>query len=456
MKSSSHGKKRVLIVGAGLSGLASAYYLVKSGFEVEVLEMLLGPGGLIGTARVEHGIAETGANGVLNSRLVENLFDDVGCTMIGTKRESRARYVFRDGRPRTLFSSLSFADLATLAAFAIKTKTVREAVIPEPTESLRAWASRALSPSIGRYLVEAAAQGIYAGDPERLSASLCCDFLFAGRDKSAWIFGEATAEQLAEMEPQARKEAEAKIRKDRRRRLKFKGTVSAEGGMGQLIEKLEAYLKENGVRIRYGARALPTKQDADKRPIVIATSLPQARELVEGVDPERARAMAAVPMLPLISVTAFYRGPSPKQGFGMLFPPVEKRRALGVLFNSSIFEGRAPVQGTETSSETWMFGGARADQELLEASDEKILEWVDEERAISFGSRGERLEAVITRWPEALPHYTRELEKRLPHFRENRENIFLIGNYLGQIGLAKILEKASRLPQEISASGRWS
>jgi protoporphyrinogen oxidase len=227
--------------------------------------------------------------------------------------------------------------------------------------------------------------------------------------------------------------------------------------MGQLIEKLEASVKAKGVRIRYGTRALPTQQDAAKRPIVVATSFPQARELVEGVDAERARAMGAIAMIPIVSITSFYKGPPPRQGFGVLFPPIEKRRALGVLFNNCIFEGRVPANKlNETSSETWIMGGALAPKELISASDEEILGWIDEERARAFGARGERLEAVITRWPQALPHYTRELEKRLPHFCENRENLFLIGNYLGQIGLGKILERAARLPAEIAAKGRWS
>ena len=306
-------------------------------------------------------------------------------------------------------------------------------------------------------MVEAAAQGIYSGDPERLSATLCADALFCKKEKYPPLFGEPTEADLDAMDAPARKEALAKLRKERRRRPKFKGTVSAELGMGQLVEKLEQYLKERGVRIRYGARALLTKQDVAKRPVVVATSFPQARELVEGVDPERARAMSAIPMLPLISVTAFYRGPSPRQGYGLLFPPIEGRRALGVLFNACLFDGRVGTASREdVSSETWILGGAMAQADVIASSDQQILDWIDEERAIAFGGRGERLEAVITRWPEALPHYTRELESRLPHFIENRENVFLIGNYLGQIGLGKILERASRLPAEIEADGAWS
>ena len=130
MKTRPNGNKRVLVVGAGFSGLAAAYYLVKSGFDVEVLEMLLGPGGLVGTARVEHGIAETGANGILNSRLLEDLFHDVGCPMVGARREAKARFIFRGGRPRSVPRALTLPEIATVAGFALRRRFGRRSVSP--------------------------------------------------------------------------------------------------------------------------------------------------------------------------------------------------------------------------------------------------------------------------------------------------------------------------------------
>ena len=55
----------------------------------------------------------------------------------------------------------------------------------------------------------------------------------------------------------------------------------------------------------------------------------------------------------------------------------------------------------------------------------------------------------ITRWPEALPHYTVDLERVLPQLQGMKNGVILIGNYLGDIGLARILERAARLPEEI-------
>jgi hypothetical protein len=55
----------------------------------------------------------------------------------------------------------------------------------------------------------------------------------------------------------------------------------------------------------------------------------------------------------------------------------------------------------------------------------------------------------VTRWSRALPHYTIELEKILTDLPPPPKNIALVGNYLGRIGLAKILERAAFVADEV-------
>jgi len=92
-------------------------------------------------------------------------------------------------------------------------------------------------------------------------------------------------------------------------------------------------------------------------------------------------------------------------------------------------------------------------------TDDDILNLIDEERAACFGTRSERIGHQITRWPAALPHYTIEMERALHGLTLpsslSRHNVFLVGNYLGQIGLAKILELASRMPVTLEREGSW-
>src|SRR5207302_4994344 len=70
--------KPITVVGAGFSGLVTAYLLSKAGRAVRVVEKRSRAGGLISTIKTEHGLIETAANGILNSARVEAMCADIG------------------------------------------------------------------------------------------------------------------------------------------------------------------------------------------------------------------------------------------------------------------------------------------------------------------------------------------------------------------------------------------
>jgi oxygen-dependent protoporphyrinogen oxidase len=419
-------KRKVKVIGAGFSGLVSAYYLLKAGFAVEIFEATSRAGGLINSIDCEWGLVETAANGLLNSVEVESLFEDIGARLAPTLKIAKRRYVFRQGRARRWPLSVS-ASLRILAVvfkfFWDLCNRNRSSVKPEPLESVRAWGNRIMGAEASAYTIETFLQGVYAGDAGRMSASA--------------IFG-----RFFERHGERRSKARPKIR----------GTVSAEGGMGEVVDRLRRYLQERGVVFHFDAGQVLDVSVVE--PVVVATSAMSASKVLSIVDAERASALERVEMLPLITTTIAYAEPIKPAGFGCLFPPQENRRVLGVLMNSFIFAGRSK----RGFSETWIMGGALGESKVpgfLERSDEEILAIIDEERAKCFSAAGQRIGYRMTRWPKALPHYTLQLERDLPLISCNRKNVFLIGNYLGQIGLAKILERAASLPQELASQGQW-
>lgn len=424
------GKGRpVTVVGAGFSGLVSAYFLSRKGFQVEVVEEKAEAGGLIHTVKHPLGPVETAANGLMNSALIEELVRDIGVELEFPKKNSRRRYVFRRNGPRRW--PLGLGATIRVVWFAIRFLFGRQSIAPMPEESVSSWGDRVLGREATRYTVEAFLQGIYAGDAQQMSARLVFGRIFGMKD-SITVRLPKTVQK-----PSAR------------------GTVSVQGGMGSLIDALKRSLDSAGVRFRFGERFCLEPQTCPSHPVILATSSAHAGLLLEEVDSRRAEILKGITLLPVVTATVFYRSPCEAvQGFGCLFPPTENRKALGVLMNSSIFDGRA----REGYSETWILGGARMNDAipgLLEMSDEEILRVIDEEREVCFGAKSERLGHMITKWPEALPHYTTRLEEEIPEIQKPSKNIFLVGNYLGQIGLAKIAERASLLPEEIVNFGDW-
>ncbi|HXI62847.1 MAG TPA: FAD-dependent oxidoreductase [Pyrinomonadaceae bacterium] len=401
----------ITVVGAGFSGLATAYFLTKHGFKVRIVEKSDRAGGLIRTIRTEHGLVESAANGLLNSARLEAMCTDIGVPLIATRREAHKRFIYR-GKAKQL--PLRAGDMIALSArFAVNAARLR----PRPSETVSDWGRRVLGRGATDYLLIPALGGIYAGDPNRLSASL--------------IFGKANLpDHLHTTRP-----AKGKLR----------GTVSPPDGMQQLIDGLRDYLTSAGTELIFSH---DEKASAGQPMVVCLSASAAAKHLCE-TGPEISNALRQIEMLSLATVTCFYGPDAAKlNGFGCLFPRNQGFRSRGVLFNTSIFEGRGPAH-----AETWIFGGA-LDAEVVNLSDEAFAEIIAAERQRFYGKHDEALDVRITRWPNALPHYTVELEKILTTLPPPPENIALVGNYLGRIGLAKILERAAVVADDFARRQR--
>jgi oxygen-dependent protoporphyrinogen oxidase len=406
--------KRVTVIGAGFSGLASAYYLAKAGYQVDVLESADREGGLISTLKTDDGIVETAANGILSSNTVEELFADLGLEFSPTLRTARRRYIFRDRRLRQW--PLSISSTLRLLKFIFFFFAFRSHIEPRSTESVHVWAARTMGWEAGLFLIEPALQGIYAGPASQLSASLIFSRFFGDRSLRPITRG------------------------------RIRGTIAPIGGMGELVKSMKKKLLEMGVV--FERRFVGELADQPRHPWIIATPAFAAAGIVRRLFPQVADLLNQVTYLPLISTTVFFHKTHEKsRGFGILFPRCEKRPFLGVLKNNFIFPGRS----ARAFSETWMMG----DMKVSDMSDEKILELIVEERKSCFGLNEKPASFAVNRWEKALPFYSVDLERMMGQISESRKNILLMGNYLGQIGLRQILEVASQLPGRIANEGQW-
>ena len=170
--------RAVTVVGGGFSGLATAYYLSQAGIPVEILEKTDRLGGLIATLETPHGPVETAAMGMKNCARVDAVCRDLGLPMLcSTRRPAAAGYIYRQ-RPRRW--PLSPASTLTLAA-RFATATARGSRRPRPLETVDEWGARVLGRRATRWLIGPTLQGMYAGDPARLSASL----VFGAREQAA-------------------------------------------------------------------------------------------------------------------------------------------------------------------------------------------------------------------------------------------------------------------------------
>jgi oxygen-dependent protoporphyrinogen oxidase len=391
---------QVKVIGAGFSGLVTAYYLVKEGFTVQVVERKSRAGGLIQTIQTQQGPVETAANSVRNSVRLEAMCADIGVPLQATRREARARFIFR-GAPKRF--PLSGAEVLKVGfRFAASATNLR----PQPFETIVDWGRRVIGAGATEFFLAPAMSGIYAGDPERLSASL--------------IFGQAALP--------------VHLQTTRPMRSKLRGTVAPPKGMQQLTDGLCEYLEHAGVEFIFNHDV----QISPGEPAIVCTSARGAADCLADAAPSLSESLRQIEMMPVVTATCQYEPAAAKlKGFGCLFPRSEGFRARGVLFNEYIFAGRGPAH-----SETWSFGGV-LDPNIGQLTDAELIKLMAGERERLYGSVDEPIGIHLTNWPEALPHYSIDLERILTKLPPPPANIALVGNYLGRIGLAKIIERAA-------------
>ena len=417
--------EEVRVVGAGLSGLATAWYLTEGGARVHVIEAAGSAGGLIHTLRTPEGLVETAAPAFTSSDRVLALFSAAGVEACVPNPAFKKRYIFRAGRPQRWPLSPVETSVAMLrfgSAWISRRHRARG------DESLGEWGSRVLGRGGVEWLVAPAA-GIYAASPDALSA--------------AAILG------------------------GRRRR----GTrLSPRRGMQELVDGLVTALSGRGVRFSFNERV--TALDASV-PTAICTEAPAAACLLRSHAPRLAEALDRIHMVSLVTVTAFFQ-PSAHdlRGSGVLFPRSSNVGALGVLFNTDVFPGRSDLR-----SETWIYPSTRSARSGLgpepvgqaaapssshpasliphpvDGIDEDLRHQLEADRAVLTGRHERPVAMYVTPRPNALPLYDTAILRTAAAVEALPPGLALAGNYLGSLGVSRLVDggaaAAARLLQRL-------
>ena len=350
---------QVVVIGGGISGLACGAELMARcpNAEVVVLEATGRAGGNIRTRSEDGWTCEAGPAAFLNrDPSTLELVTELGMDheLVTAQETARRRYILVEGRLRRFPDSLASFLNSDLLSMRSRVRVLMEPwVPPAPSgveESVASFARRRLGREAANRLLDPVVAGIYAGNPERLSAS-------------------AALPQLTELEQNGRSLLQALIRS--REQNARQGSVSPSGvgmrrmvsfrhGMGRLVEVLEQHLgprfqrnspvqslerREGGWRVHVGGVDSRTV-DADV--VVSAVPASVAAPFLGPLHPDLLSACKGVPSAPVAVVGLGYREsevPHPMDGFGYLVPSTEGGRVLGVMWSSSMFSGMRAPQG---------------------------------------------------------------------------------------------------------------
>jgi len=398
---------RTVIVGGGISGLSLGFWLLRQGRDVRVLEASSRAGGSVRTVAQDGFLFETGPHGFLDAEpAMQRLVEALGLTseLRPADEAAKKRYLFSGGALQAVPSSPPAFLQSQLLPWSAKLRVLAEPLSrrgESDDESLADFARRHLGARATALLVDALQSGIYAGDPERLSAK-------------------ATFPKLVAMERAHRSLFLAMIRQKRSGAPRPPGThrlTSFRNGLSTLTDALSEQLgarltldarvervERTGQGFRVIAGETSGSQTFEAEHLVLATPAHLAAPLLAPHSAPLAQALGGLTDAPLSVVHLCYREEAlsrPLDGFGFLVPSVEGRRILGAIFVSSIFPERAKAGHAQLAV---MVGGAK--HRATAALDPAQLSGLaHEEVAAILGLRGAPALTRVTQWAHAIPQY---------------------------------------------------
>lgn len=426
-------KKEVTIVGAGIAGLLAAYALDKKGYEVTLLENKERAGGLIQTLKTDYGIAERAAHSFLLTSEVDEFCKDVGVEILEVRKNSRARFIVRNGKPSKF--PLTFGE--TLGT--IRNAVFAKANTDESELSIEEWSKKHLGDAALNYLLTPLVRGIYGAQPADLGITAAFPELAVPVGRS--LIGAMLHKKFSSKNGTNGHNGNGHANKKKQR----KQMVAPKYGMGDITSRLEMLLEK---RLGSGfKRGVQVDSIPDAPNVILSVPAYVAAQLLETESNVLSNQLRDIPYTPIVSVTAFVARKDftrPVSGVGVLVPEVEKRECLGILFNSSSFEGRV-FDESEFASFTILLGGT-SNPQWVNATDDEIKAAVARELSALLGIKGEPVYTVISRWQRAIPQYSVQLPKVWQTARESwcaSPGKLLFGNYTGQVSLRGMIESAN-------------
>ncbi|NPA55454.1 MAG: protoporphyrinogen oxidase [Epsilonproteobacteria bacterium] len=357
---------KVAIVGAGISGLASGYYLQKMGFEVDIYEKER-IGGKAYTHKQGEFLFEEGVNGFLdNVPETLELASEIGVPTLRANQNAKIRYIFDDKLYRLPSSPKDFL-FGDIMPFSAKLRMFKEFFIPpqpQEDESVASFTNRRLGEFFTKRFMTPMTAGIYASTPQSLSIN-------------------AAFPKIAKLEKEYGGLFRGMLKKKKGGAPSGELT-SFEFGMSEMIEKLAKNLNI----IHKPINSLEELCSYDK--IILATPAYESAKILKSKYPTLAAELAKIDYTPVAIVG--FSGDIKPEAFGIL---TTQLNTLGILMDKYIFPHRGGIRA--------MVGGERF-RGILEMSKEEIIQMTLNDIEQIIPNHNLKVE-FFKLWKQAIPNY---------------------------------------------------
>lgn len=428
----------IAIIGAGISGLATAFYLKKSNIPYILFEASDRVGGYISTTSEDGYLMENGPNSLLCDDEVRTILEETGLKdkVVFPNEVSKARFILKGG----MYRKLSPPSMLFGSFFNLKSKF---AVLTEPfnkskgnkDETVADFFRRRFSEQIVQYAVNPFVSGIYAGNPEKLLLRY-------------------TFPKLYELETEFGSIIKGFFKQRKSAGTGRKDSVSFNGGMETIVktiaEQLDINLETPVNSIEKLENSFRINKEYEVSKIVITTPAAPTALITQQLHSDFSEALSQLNYPPMSIVHSVFKkeeGMFHFNGFGGLHPKVEGRFTAGSIWSSSLFNGRASSNEVLITS----FVGGSLAVETAQMKDEEVTQKVTNELQELFNIKEKPIKQKIFRWGKAIPQYDDKLVAIEPFIEQlESENIYINANWWGGVSVADCLRKSKQLAIKLS------
>lgn len=449
----------VIVIGGGISGLATAYFLGRAGIGCVLVEKSARLGGLIQTDWIDACVIEAGPDSYLAAKpAVSELARELpglGGQIIGSNDAARRIFVVRGGRlvplPRGMVMMAPAEWLAALRSplFSVgaKLRFIAETVSRPRTRPADVSVGGFVRDHFGSEVLELVAEpllaGVYGGDSATLSArSVLPRFVAYEQQYGSLIRG---------------------VRQERRSSERTRSLFrSFRDGMQSLTDALAAAAAEHTRVIRGEAtrverttrwRVQVNGEWMETNDIVLACPAHAAARLVETAVPDAAAELASIPYTSAILATFVYNRREVNHaldGFGFLVPRRERRTIAAATWVSTKFPSRTPA---DLAAVRTFIVGEKA-TELLHAPEQTIAELARADLATFMGLVARPRTSTVHAWPDSMPQYVvghHDRRQRIATAMGDSPGLFLTGNAYDGVGIPDCMRLAKQTAKQITA-----
>lgn len=416
--------KKIVILGAGISGLSLGWFLKKkygSTLDLLILEKTSRPGGWIQTQHVQDTLFDQGprscrtrGHGLETLKLIEEL--GLSDQVLPADRAAKKRYIYADKTLKALpggwLSLLTSPWTAPIFQGLVKDLTTPKSSLED--ETIHSFISRRFNAEIAETFIDPLTLGIYAGDIRRLSIRSCYPDWFereqqyGGLLKSLW---KKSSKTLSEATPFIDE-------------MKKHSIFTLRNGMESLVQTLSHQLQSH---ITYQAEAVSLYADQTKGVIklrdgsrieadYICSTVPayELGQLLQSRHPDLAEFPLSIPHASVAVVNiGYYEKVHACSGFGYLVPSKENEILLGTVWDSSIFSEQ---NGSFKTRMSMMLGGAHHPE----------IETFSEEAFLDLALNALRHHLGITKYPNSI--HIKKAFASIPQFHlghHHRKDLFI-------------------------------